>query len=81
MGAIMTEGIEKQAYCDRFKYNTKKILKSMGMNQKEFAKNIGMGEHYLHDLMTVGRRISLYDAIKIANELGEYVEDMCTKDL
>lgn len=62
---------------DMLRKNIRYILKSIGVTQKDFAQAIGMTTGQLNNKMNAGRDFSVYEVIKIADELGEYVEDMC----
>lgn len=60
-----------------FRRNVKAIIKEMGMTQKEFAERIGISYREWNNRMARDRVIDLVFAIKVADEVGEYVEDLC----
>lgn len=63
-----------------FRINVTKILKSMRMTRLEFARKIGFNEKTFTNKMAIDRKFNLCELLWIADELGEYLEDLCRDD-
>lgn len=62
---------------NNFRKSVRIILKEIGITQKELSSRVGMTVGQLNNKMNAERDFNLYQAIMIADELGEYLEDMC----
>lgn len=67
---------------ETFKKNVKAVLKDLGMTYQQFSTKIGFKPDLFRAKMSHGKknRLNLKEALWIADELGEYLEDLCKED-